>query len=324
MNYKESEQSKKLMQLNAFYIDNYVSKPQTIKSLFKEKLFNFKTYLKNLIKVNKNGIRKTFIKLVSRINPKLYIDHFSVIKPDSSTEIEYISNNTAKTGKVAVYTSVFGNYDSIREPMYQSDKCDYFAITDQEIPTNSIWKKLDCSHIPGFNSLDNYHKSKYCKLFPHVLFQNYDYSIWVDGNVQIVADLYPLIDKLDDNHVMGTFENPLHDCIYTEKNYLIFIDAAQTKDIEYQINEYKKSGFPAKFGMREFSIIMRKHSDNNLQNLMLQWWEHCNKYTMRDQISFPYILWENGLTIDYIQKYPGNWRMNPRFIFSPHNWRHKF
>ncbi len=323
MKYQESEQSKKLMELNAYYINNNAS-ALPIKDLIRIKLNNAFKYFKNLICLKKNGLKKTYIKLVSKLNPNIYIDHFGVPQPSSDIEINFVCKNEEISGKVAVYTSVFGNYDAIKEPLFRGNKCDYFAITDQDIPANSIWKKLDCSNLPGFNDLDNYHKSKYCKLFPHKLFPNYDYSIWVDGNVQIVADLYPLIDKLANNHVMGTFENPLHDCIYTEKNYLIFIDAAKTEDIEYQINEYKKSGFPAKFGMREFSIIMRKHSDNILQNLMQQWWEHCNKYTMRDQISLPYILWENGLTIDYIQKYPGNWRMNPRFIFSPHNWRYKF
>lgn len=322
MQYQESEQSKKLMKLNAYYVNNtYVC---TIKDLISKKLSNAIKFLRNLISFKKTDLKKTYIKLLSKIHPKTYIDHFNVPQPSHEIEINYTCKNEQISGKVAVYTSVFGNYDAIKEPFFYSNKCDYFAITDQEIPTNSIWKKLDCSHIPGFNSLDNYHKSKYCKLFPHVLFQNYDYSIWVDGNVQIVADLYPLIDKLEDNHVMGTFENPLHDCIYTEKNYIIYNDAANTKAIENQISTYETEGFPKNFGMREFTIIMRKHSDIKLQSLMNEWWEHCNKFTMRDQISFPYILWKHGLTIDYIQKYLGDWRKNPRFIYAPHKWRHNF
>lgn len=319
MNYKESEQSKKLMELNAYYIDNYTSKTPSFKALIKFKFNNVIEYLRKLIKNKDNNLRKILIKLITRVYPAISIDHFDITQPLADVEINYKSIGKSPNSKIAVYTSIFGNSDVLHEPLFRSEKCDYFAITDQEIPQNSTWKELDCSHILGFNKYDNYHKAKFCKLFPHVLFPDYDYSIWVDGNAQIVADLYPLIDKLDDNHVMGSFENPLHDCIYTEKNYIIYIDAADTNTIENQIKTYKKAGFPKNFGMREFSILMRKHSDKKLQNLMTQWWEHCNKYTMRDQISFPFILWKNGLDIDYIQKYPGNWRKNPRFLFIPHN-----
>ncbi len=318
MNYQEPEQSKKLMELNAYYIDNYASKDPSFKALIKFRLDNAITYLKKLIKNKDNSLKKILIKIITRIYPSISIDHLNIPQPSANTEINYISKNKNKSAKVAVYTSIFGESDIIHEPLYKSDKCDYYAITDQNLSTDSFWKKLDCSGIPGFSEYDGYHKSKFCKLFPHILFPEYDYSIWVDGNAQIVADLYPLIDQLDDSHVMGSFENPLHDCIYTEKNYIIYIDAANTKAIENQIKTYKKAGFPPKYGMREFSILMRRHSDKKLQDLMNQWWEHCNKYTMRDQISFPFILWKNGLDIDYIQKYSGNWRKNPRFLFISH------
>ena len=172
--------------------------------------------------------------------------------------------------------------------------------------------------------MDNYHKAKFCKLFPHKIFPDYEYSIWIDGNAQIVADMYPLVDRLIDNHVMAAFQNPLHNCIYTERNFLIFIDSVNMEEIDKQINDYKNAGFPKHFGMREFSIIVRKHNDSKLQNLMDQWWEQVNKYTMRDQISFPYILWKNGETIDYIQMFEGNWRNNPRFLHHMHKWSHKF
>ena len=52
--------------------------------------------------------------------------------------------------------------------------------------------------------------------------------------------------------------------------------------------------------------------------------EQVSKYTMRDQISFPYVLWKNGHSIDYIKSLGLNWRWNPRFILYPHNWHITF
>ena len=87
-----------------------------------------------------------------------------------------------------------------------------------------------------------------------------------------------------------------------------------------QVNLYKEAGFPEKFGMREFSVIVRKHNNAECIKLMEQWWEQVNQYTMRDQISFPYVLWKSGRTISTIQLLGENWRWNPRFLWCPHNW----
>lgn len=151
-------------------------------------------------------------------------------------------------------------------------------------------------------------------MFPHILFPKYKYSIWVDGNVQIVADMMPLIDRMN-NAAMATFENPRHNCIYTEARYNICQNNARVGELENQIQIYKQDGFPVQFGMREFSIIARKNQDVEMQHLMELWWEQVSKYTMRDQISFPYVLWKNGHSIDYIKSLGLNWRWNPDLYY---------
>ena len=276
---------------------------------------------KHIIKYPKNGWKKTALKIHTEINPKYIVDHEWLTGYDHDYELNYEYRRDTKY-RIAVYTSIFGNYDSLKEPLFINENCDYFAITDMEIPDGSVWKKLDITD-KFFSSLDNYHKSKYCKLHPHILFPEYDYSIWVDGNVQIVADMCPLIDRMEKS-VIATFKNPVHDCIYTESKYLIYYDAVTIEAIEKQINHYRKEGFPCHFGMREFSIIIRKNHDLELNKLMDAWWEEVNTFTMRDQISFPYLLWKNNLTIDYIHLLGGNKRDNPRFIYVPHSWRLKF
>jgi len=49
-----------------------------------------------------------------------------------------------------------------------------------------------------------------------------------------------------------------------------------------------------------------------------------NLFTMRDQISLPYVLWRAGLPIDYIKSLGITWRWNPRFLGTTHNWEHRF
>ena len=323
----ENSISLKLMKLNAFYIENYKnnSKPWAKQTL--SKLYSLFKDVLNIFKAIKYSRRKTILLIKMLFNKRLYQDYTISNSTNSNIiekELNYTCRKETPPQKIAVYTSVFGNYDNIKEPLFVSDYCDYFAITDQELPANSVWQKINYDEMAKFNELDNYHKSKFCKIFPHLFFKNYDYSIWIDGNAQIVADLYPLIDRMDEKHVMATFQNPLHNCIFTERNFLIYHNAVDMDTIDNQLKDYKEAGFPHKFGMREFTIIIRKHCDPELQNIMEKWWYHVNKYTMRDQISLPFILWETGKSIDYIQMFEGNWRYNPRFIYYDHAWRHKF
>ena len=323
--YVEDEQSKNLMRLNALHKDRENSEKRIMKlKVLYEKFREILFVINSLIHVRKVGVRKVGIMVKALFFPRLQKDYELEYSFDHTYEIDYKATGKKINGKIVVYTSIFGGYDTILEPYYVSDMCDYFIITDQKIPEGSIWKKITVENIEGFEEMDDYHKSKFCKMMPHILFPEYDYSIWVDGNVQIVADLVPLVDRMEDKTAMATFKNPLHNCIYTEKNFLICKNAANYEQLEAQINLYRGKGFPKQFGMREFSIIVRKHSDELCQKLMKQWWGHVNRYTMRDQISFPYILWENGMHIDYIQLLGDNWRNNPRFISMQHQWRHTF
>ncbi len=321
---QEDINSKNLMRLNAFYNDSrYSNKKLMLLVSLRERLSETKQLFKNIFSVGKQGVAKTFLQVKSYFKPSLVEDKKIQYSFEHAEEFEYILKKEYTKHSVAVYTSIFGGYDVLKEPLYISENCDYYAITDQDIPEGSVWKKIDVSKIEGFDTFDNYHKSKYCKMFPHILFTEYEYSVWVDGNVQIVADLIPLVDRLDYN-VMATFENPKHDCIYTEATFNICQNNAKMDEINRQVRAYEEEGFPKKFGMRECSIIIRKHSDMELQQMMMQWWEQVNKYTMRDQISLPYVIWKNNKQIDYIKALGVNWRWNPRFILCKHNWHIKF
>ena len=120
---------------------------------------------------------------------------------------------------------------------------------------------------------------------------------------------------------MATYSNPIHDCISTEARYMIFQGRLPVDGAKIQLSDYRLAGFPLHFGMREFSIIYRDHNNKECYDLMKEWWEHVNKYTMRDQLSLPFILWKNGKKIDYIKCLGENWRWNPRFRVSEHKYQ---
>lgn len=323
--YTEERESISLMQLNAYYRDKrYSNKIWMMLFDLKKYISDFRDFILLPFCIGKKDMRQIKLQARAYLKPSLIYDHKQQYNFSHNEEIPYKTTGKIIKTKVVVYTSIFGDYDPLIDPLYKSENCEYYAITDQDIPINSVWKKYDTSSIDGFEKMDDYHKSKFCKMHPHILFPGYDFSIWVDGNVQIVADLYPLVDRINDKHCIAAFQNPFHDCIYTETRYNICQNNVSIDGLLNQVEGYRQEGFPMHFGMRELTIIVREHNNKHCIDIMNDWWEQVNLFTMRDQISLPYVIWKNNLAIDYIQLLGDNWKWNPRFLWYPHNWHISF
>ncbi len=316
---QESIESVNLMRLNCELI-NLTNSAIYSKGISSE--HHSVRYLKYRIKdmYQKAGLvgtlKRMFQDVLFRVNKKELYDY---IKPFTQRKVEdFMVEDYHDVGKGVVYTAIYGNYDKLKEPLYINEHLDYYAFTDQEIPVGSIWKRMDISKYKQLDGLDDYHKAKYFKMFPYEFFPDYDFSIWVDGNIKLVADLYPLA-IMAENSSIAAFDNPVHNCIYTERNMMVYLNRVPANLINKQVNDYKADGFPKHFGMRELSVIYRKHNDEDCYGIMKEWWEHVNKYTMRDQISLPYLIWKRGKDISYIMSLGENWKLNPRFISFNHD-----
>lgn len=221
--------------------------------------------------------------------------------------------------KFVVYTVSTGRYDEIKEPIYTDEKIDYFIFTDQAVPAGSIWKKVA---IPdwlksGMNSLA---QARYLKTHPHEFFQEYDYSMFIDGNVRISCDIMPLLySMLAKDKIMAIHKHQVRNCVYDEAKAIYAAGKASIHELRAQVNHFRTCGFPANFGLFETNIVIRKHNVEKCVNVMNTWWEEMEKYTKRDQMSFTYALWRNGENAETVFSLGNNSRLNPYFIVSSHS-----
>lgn len=292
---------KELIRENRKYLDEYYSRninegevSTLTKSLRVLKAFGISGLIK---KINKRALQKSSYK--------------------SDTFEENCEPVDMGNKKIAVYTAITGKYDTLYEPLYKSPDCDYIIYTDMELPENTIWQKREMPKDSYYLSLGNYQRAKYFKIFPDRLFPEYDYSIWVDGNITIVGDLAPFVERMGEKW-MAEFKHPNNDCVYQEAFSIVSQGKSKGRDVKAQINSYKKEGFPEKFGLFENSFIVRKHNHPECIDLMNSWWEQMEKYTWRDQLSLSYTLWKNGYDIDTIQVLGDCWRWNPRLRQNNH------
>lgn len=232
---------------------------------------------------------------------------------NNSEESNFFSEN-----RIAIYTAIFGKYDQIIEPRVYPDNCDYFIITDLDIPDASKWKKMDISkYTDQIKNLTNAEKNRFFKILPHLVFSDYDYSVYVDGNIEIMADLTEYIYNLNSCGI-GLHLHSTRKCVFDEAKAILIHGKDSRENIERHIQHLKSEGMPANYGMCECNVIVRDHSNEVCKKIMIDWWNEFKQYAKRDQISFPYALYKNNINISDVAVLGNNIKMNPSFRVIRH------
>ena len=218
-----------------------------------------------------------------------------------------------------VYTAIFGRKDKLLRPAYIPHNFDFLCYTDDNLKS-AIWKVIR----EKATDKDPVRAAKIYKILSQKYLKNYDYSVWVDGNLRVIGNLNKLVDEYLKDSSLAVFDHmqsyDKRNCIFEEAEALI--DMAKIgkkkedpKKVLRQINDYKKEGYPKNNGLITGMIIVREHNSKDVVKLMEDWWGEICKYSRRDQLSFNYVAWKNNFKIHYI---PGDSRDNEFFKRQKH------
>ena len=198
--------------------------------------------------------------------------------------IEDIKNN-----KLLIYTAFTGDYDSLKEPEFIDENCDYVCFTDNPNLKSDTWKIIFMEE----STLDNNRKAKQYKVLPHKYFPDYKYSFWLDGTFKIKGSIREYIYKnIKANSPMLNVIHTERDCIYEEYEASKIIPRYPRAVMEEQMENYKKEGFPKHYGLAVMGAIFRQHNNPEVIRLMEAWWDEIIKYSNQDQLSFAYVAWK--------------------------------
>ena len=203
--------------------------------------------------------------------------------------------------KIVVYTCIFGNYDCLKPVVNPSSSIDYICFTDNpNLESDGVWKIRQFVPDIYTENLSPIKKQRMIKILPHVYLKEYDISLWVDGNIQITGNLiFEFFNNLDDEKIMYVNRHLARDCIYREEVEVIRLKKDKPENTNKQIARYRAEGFPEHFGLAETNIIVRRHNDFRCKKLMFDWAKEIVNGSHRDQLSFDYCRWKNGMS-DYI------------------------
>jgi len=86
--------------------------------------------------------------------------------------------------KTIYYTALVGDYDTLSDPEYISHDGDYVCFTDQPVKHGGIWEIRPLQKvIEG----DPVRTNRWHKMHPHILFPEYEKSVYLDSNIQITG-----------------------------------------------------------------------------------------------------------------------------------------
>ena len=221
--------------------------------------------------------------------------------------------------KKVIYTSIVGGYDALIQPTAIDESFDYICFVEKgkrEIKQKGIWKIEEIS----YDNSDNRLQSRYPKLMPHKVLSQYEYSLWIDGNVSVNDHrLYEIIDnKIANGILYSGVKHWGRDCAYDEAVGVANKVKEPLLNLVKTVLFLKKQHFPKHFGLYENNVILRKHNAPEVVEFDNIWWNLFCQYAKRDQLCHPFCYMSLGLAFDYLLPKEYCARNHPYFIYVPH------
>ena len=218
--------------------------------------------------------------------------------------------------KKVIYTSIFGSEYYLHDPEVDMKDWDFICFTDNPNYKSDVWDVVLTSKIYG-----GARDSKKPKILPHRYLQNYDISVWIDGDVKITTDINDLVNKYLDDKDYAVFNHEfcglsttgnlnVRKCIYDEAKFIKWLGDNHPKKhykddltvINNQVERYRKEGYPLNNGQARNTILIRRHNNKHIIKTMEDWWTEVKYGSKRDQLSFPYVSWKNKLDFNFINE----------------------
>jgi len=220
------------------------------------------------------------------------------------------SINKIERKEIIVYTAIFDGYDVLIDPK-ASPSCKYVCFTDNPDLTSDVWDTRFLN-----DDLSNTMKNRKVKILPHRYFPGFEYSVYVDGNVQILSNMAEKVDRCLSTNKMVVPKHPLRDCVYEEAKACINNQKADPQNIQDQMKKYREYGFPEHFGLSENKILFRRHNESIIKETMEKWWEELRTGARRDQLSLPFVMWKMGFDYQFMETNPR--QISSDFRIHPH------
>lgn len=220
-----------------------------------------------------------------------------------------------KPRKIAVYTAIVNNYDTLKLPQEPSPEIDYICFTDQPTASVGVWQIRAC---PWLDS-DAVKTARYIKTHPHYLLDDYEVAVWIDSNLLVCGDLMKYVDRfLRSGKSVAAVPHPQRSNIYQEVEACVERNKDDEQVMRTQVEKYRAEGFEHD-DLIESNFMMFRLHQSALDDFLNMWWSEIEQHSRRDQLSLNYCLHKAG--IEWYPLFPKGvcCRNVPDILLLPHD-----
>ena len=217
--------------------------------------------------------------------------------------------STKNSDRIAVYTAVFGEYDSLKSPP-RDPRCDYFCFCDNPNLKSDIYEVKVVARRYAEAARD----ARYYKVLSHRCFPKYRFTLWLDASASLKFNKISEFVKTNlSKSNIALHRHPSNDDIYHELERCVAYEKDDPDTMRSQVSRYRAEGYPANSGLVASGAIVRCSFDPAIRRLEKFWWQEIEGGSYRDQLSFNFVAWKLKIpfyTFDTLRFLPGE---NPQF-----------
>jgi hypothetical protein len=200
--------------------------------------------------------------------------------------------------KTIVLSSSLGGFDKDVTNVAQSIPCDYCNFTDENFPPRH------CSMTPRL-------QAKIPKCFGWQLKPDYDFYLWLDGNLSLAHPdaLRYFLDSCN-NYDVVVLKHPTHDTIHWEYRYNwrgLHNNAPSNYLRERYLNEWLDEQYNFIKNDKDYKDdsmvnggVFLYRNTPEVQKTLKEWFYHITRYCIMDQLSWIYVLKKSGLRVNIL------------------------
>lgn len=195
--------------------------------------------------------------------------------------------------RIALITSVYGDYDPVRpyNPEWGFD--DAVLVTDSAEGSAEGWRTV----VQPMDAPPRY-AAKYAKMNPW-RYTDCDAALWVDGSIEVTsAHLRGFVAQHLERAPLIVWTHPEGRIDIRQEGPVCWDWPKYAgQPMREQIDAYVADGFPERWGLFACGVMAWRFTPE-ARAFGEEWLGEQYRWTIQDQISLPYLLWREGMAFD--------------------------
>lgn len=201
---------------------------------------------------------------------------------------------SGQSGRLCVYTSLMGGYESLNEqPMAEQSDIPFICFTDDPELRSDTWQ---IRLVPPLFALDSARSQRDLKLRPHVHLEEFEASLYIDNAVIMNRPPEEVFERYSSDSGFALTRNELRRSVLDEFLEVTKRGYDDPSRVFEQLNHYTLV-CPDVLEERPYwgGILLRDHRKPAVHAMLDIWYANVMRYSRRDQLSLNASFQQSGL-----------------------------